>query len=234
MIYFAISRRDGGIGIKVLNRGISLDANPVMQSRLLKEIHCYDVNKYELQLRAFSENQQDAIRKFWNRYTPDIDIKWLQFYYTKSKKFDLRYIPHDVYYSEIDRILNPPYRALGLDDKRLYKRLFPGVKQPHILLSKIGRMIINDQGAILDLEKAMMECFHFSKVVCKEPINSCGGHSVECLYLPKDDDRLYELLTGEKDIIIQECITQHKELATFHSCSVNTIRLITYLRENGE
>lgn len=220
--------------IKVLNRGINLDVNPIINTKLQKEIHSYNPKKYGVINDSLSEIQSLEIHDYWSQYTLDFDINWMQFYFSRTGIFDVRYIPHDIFYSEIDRVLNSPYRALGLDDKRLYKRLFPDVRQPQIIVSKIGKNLYNKNGKTTNVETALDNCLLVSKLVCKEPINTCGGHNVKCLYLPNDKQKLLELLCGNNDLIFQECITQHKDLEIFHPKSVNTIRILSYLRENGE
>lgn len=123
---------------------------------------------------------------------------------------------------------------MGLDDKRLYRCFFPLVKQPQTIISKYGNLLLNKSGEVVNVTTAVNECLQFSKIVCKKPINSCGGHSVKQLFLPEDTEKLRRMLCDKEELIIQECVIQHKELESYHPNSVNTIRTITYLRENGE
>ena len=221
--------------MRVLKRGIDLNANPVIDTSFLWSLHEFDSIKYGPLSKDLSEEQHELISQYWGRYTSNYDYKWVQFYYQRTGDFDVRYIPHEIYYSIIDRFLNPPHKATGLDDKRLYHQLFPTISQPDNLIIKAGGLLLTNTRKPVLANEAFDICKSKGKVVCKEPVYSCGGHGVELLVLPNDEERLIELLNDRSnDYIFQEYICQHRDLQSFHPKSVNTIRIITYLRENGE
>lgn len=221
--------------MKVLERGIDLNANPIINTSFLWSMHKYNSAKYGVLTTALSDKQQIDIRQYWRKYTNIKDLYWTQFYFQHTGKFDLKYIPHDIYYAVIDRYLNPPHKAVGLDDKRLYHLVFPDVIHPRNLVNKSRPLLLDNIGNPMSFDEAVDACKSAGRVFCKEPVFSCGGQGCILLTFPKDIKKLKELLHNDtKDYLFQECIIQHRDLEVFHPKSINTIRMMTYLRENGE
>ena len=69
-----------------------------------------------------SSAQREEILSFWKPYR-DVskDMGWFEFYnWCSDGKTDLkRYIPDDIYYSEVDFFFTSPRRSYQLDDKNL-------------------------------------------------------------------------------------------------------------------
>lgn len=222
--------------MKVIKRGINLDVSPIIGRSLLKKIHDFDAEKYNIDFEDLTEGDLIEINQYWTKFLDlsMLNLGWFQFYYSITRCHDFRFIPDDLFYTEIDRVLNSPFRAWGLDDKNLYSRIFCDVKQPETLVSKMGSVLLNGRGDRISVDDAISICVRAKYGVLKEAVHSCGGHGIKLLSFPEDVNKLKIHLNEKQDLIIQEKIKQHSLLKHFHPESVNTIRMMTYLRENGD
>lgn len=82
--------------------------------------------------------------------------------------------------------------------------------------------------------------FHKHKIVKKNPMESCG-RSVELLEIEDADtayQRIYSRLKKELEnvdnLVLEEVVSQHTEMAKYNASSVNTIRCITLRNKTGE
>ncbi len=219
--------------MKIVSCTRSLDPDPVPPSRILRQKHLNELKRLRPNPTTLTADQQEQVFAFWKRYTIMEDTGWIDFYHKRTGVFDPKFIPHDLYYAEIDRVLNPPFHAVGIDDKTLYHRLFPGIRQPRILVSKAGDSLWSEDFCVLTMPEAIALCENEGRVICKLPILSCGGSGVRILDLPADTPTLRMLLMRHERIIIQEIVQQHQDTAVFHPESVNTLRIMTWLRPGG-
>lgn len=60
------------------------------------------------------------------------------------------------------------------------------------------------------------------------------GHGVRLLNTRTQRDALSDLLRQSDEMLVQAWVLQYPDLAAFHPASVNTLRLMTYLRPTGE
>ncbi len=91
---------------------------------------------------------------------------------------------------------------------------------------------------VLDMNTASFEEFSaftqkHDKMFIK-PEDGTYGKGVEILDCsPENARELYEKLKG-KNILAEELVKQHPALAAFNSSSLNSVRIVTFLRKNGE
>lgn len=68
--------------------------------------------------------------------------------------------------------------------------------------------------------------------IIAKPRNDSGGHGIEKIKIKDyDSHELYEYLQNKKLTILEEVIKQHKELSKVYPESVNTLRIITILKD---
>lgn len=77
--------------------------------------------------------------------------------------------------------------------------------------------------------------FQTNKSIIVKPINDEGGNGIEkFIYSTKDNcQTLFNKLLANKQLLIEECITQHPEMNLLYDKSVNTMRMFTFYK-NGE
>lgn len=74
------------------------------------------------------------------------------------------------------------------------------------------------------------------KKIVKKPYNKAFGSGIELIDTGKYKDKkeLFKNLLSDGAVVLEELIIQSKEMKALHPSSVNTIRVIPYLKENGE
>ena len=82
--------------------------------------------------------QKNQAKKFWEKYTNKYNVDFCVFYSSKNEKFDIRYIPDNLYYTYIDKYFNNSKLSYGIDDKSYYSKLFPNLLQPLTPIRRIN------------------------------------------------------------------------------------------------
>ena len=174
--------------------------------------------------------QQKEIRRYWSKYTKDFDMSFHKYYINKTKKFDVRYIPDDLYAGYIDKYLNNREIESGIADKNYFDMYLKGLKMPKTYLHLINGQFLDAEYNFIDKEKAINILLKYESFIVKPSMVSYGGKNV-CFfenYKYYDIKQYLENLQDE-NLIFQETIKQHKNMAVLHPDSVNTIRIMTLI-----
>lgn len=88
----------------------------------------------------------------------------------------------------------------------------------------------------LFLDNNLNEFINFFKshdAIIVKPIDSSGGKGVEKFKYVNDDEakELYNKLVENKQLLIEDCIKQHKDMNSLYGNSVNTLRLFTFYKD---
>lgn len=71
-------------------------------------------------------------------------------------------------------------------------------------------------------------CESKNEIIVK-PVDGCGGVGVELIHVDKNKLKsIYNKLVKNKQLIVEEKIIQHKDMAELNDSSVNTLRIVTY------
>ena len=72
---------------------------------------------------------------------------------------------------------------------------------------------------------------HKHKIIIVKPIDGEGGHGIMKYEVTEDAnvDVLYDTLIKCNQLLVEDCIKQHRKINTLYSGSVNTMRLFTFL-----
>lgn len=178
--------------------------------------------------------QKKAILDFYKPYGKTDPI-YHQYYYEKNGIFDVRYLPDDLYYTEIQHYFNNISAALIVDHKGYYEALFPDVRHPVTIAKRLnGYWMINNQCVTID-EVVKIVCSE-ELVFIKKASGSCGGAGVLALegeeLTNKNIVESINSLTG--DLVVQKRIEQCGELRKIHETSVNTMRIMSLINRDGE
>jgi len=182
-----------------------------------------------------SREQKTAINKFYSSYCK---IGYVQhaFYTEKTGIFSPYYIPDSIYFSYIDRTFNDWEYAKYTDNKCNYWRLFRGVSQPYNFVYRENGYWFNSKHELiafdvaLDLLLSLKEDF-FIKIATE----SYGGKGVTYInwigLTPDFLEKTINQLNG--DLVIQKVLKQSPVLSAINPSSVNTIRVLSFLRRDG-
>ncbi|MBC8533137.1 sugar-transfer associated ATP-grasp domain-containing protein [Yeguia hominis] len=92
----------------------------------------------------------------------------------------------------------------------------------------------------LDLRECGEEAFRAfaarHPVLIVKPVCGCGGRGVERIDTEKEPDlsALFHRLRRNGQVLVEEVLIQHPEMDKLYAGAVNTLRMITFLQENGE
>lgn len=186
------------------------------------------------QVSGDHEKQFQPFRKHINR-------RWMKVYGTISGIHDSRYVPEDLYYSEIEPRLNYKPLSKAYTDKNIYPDLLKGFLLPQTVIRNVNGVLYDAEWNSISAHRAaeIMMLEEDRKLVIKPSVESGGGRSVRVLKMEESglstippDGKITSFgflfsLYG-KNFIVQEFINQHSFLMNLNSSSVNTIRVLTY------
>lgn len=206
---------------------------------LIRKLHM--ANFVKKQKKSYTKNwvltkqQENSAKKFYKKYE-NINPLFHNYYTEKSGIYDERYIPDPIYYNKINLYFNDHQMAKVIDNKCYYDILFLDIPQPEMVACRRGGYwYINRRLATLEEVYAALE--KENEVFVKCSVDSGGGHGVACVEIDKAGayrSQLSQLLSKWKvDIAIQKALKQHAAIAKLNSSSVNTMRILTVLR-NGQ
>ena len=91
----------------------------------------------------------------------------------------------------------------------------------------------------LDLNNSSLDDFKkfikkHNKIICKIP-DGTGGKGIQVIEIDKNTnvDELYNNLKNNNLMLVEEYLVQHEKMNKLYDQSVNTLRIITFLDENG-
>lgn len=175
-----------------------------------------------------------AVKVFWKKYTR-VSPKWAWYYASRNGILDPRYIPNTLIYTKIDQHFNNRKIGYGFNDKNYYSLIFKGIKQPEVLARNIGGVFVDENYNLISIERILSLISTQSEVICKPSLESGSGRSIQFWDSVKDKDVINTFLNNKQefDYIIQNIIEQHEELKRVHSNSVNTLRIVSVLMQEG-
>ena len=156
-----------------------------------------------------------------------------QFYTQKTGVFSADYIPDDLYYCFVDPYYNNWSEASYIDNRCYYTKLFPDTKQPESIAYRMNNLWFLGNGLLSNYHDVRVLLMQEEEFFIKRAVDSDGGHGVT--YINDNNRELIDDIIKDisKDLIIQKPVRQHPILAYINASSVNTIRTLSFLDENG-
>lgn len=180
--------------------------------------------------------KKEILKRFAQYGFSNISLKWHQYYSGMHGSVHSDFVPENLFYGHIEPALNrvPLYPAW--EDKASMEKFVDASLTPNTLLKNCnGFYYIN--GEIITLEEAIAFCSNLHQFVIKPSMGTWGGQSVRKIVLDDTSDKkklLLELFKEyKKDFVIQEILKQSPELARFNPTSINTMRIMSFLRPSG-
>lgn len=224
----AVSRNVKSLYFSIFEKPELFAAN--MISKVQENIY---LRKYINRGAKLSKEQRNQIREFWKPYKK-ISCKWAQYYSSVNGQFDPRYIPNDLYYTKIDQYFNSRKLGYGFNDKNYYSKIFAGIKQPEVVVRKINSLIFDENYRQLSVEEARTKILGNKEVICKPSQESGSGRGI--MFFDDNNADAIETFLSDKsydDYVVQKLIEQHSELDKVHKGSINCIRIVSILLDDG-
>lgn len=178
---------------------------------------------------VLTKEQKAQIRKYYAPYKKVTPI-FHNFYTKVTGQFHVNYLPDDLYYSYIDRYYNDWRECAYIDNKCFYHRMFTGVRQAEEVACRIGGLWFTDDFRQISRQELDEILAKEPEIVVKMATSSEGGKGVfftKGTELSKVESRIKD------DIVIQRPLKQHEAYNAINASSVNTVRLISLLSEDG-
>ena len=193
--------------------------------------------RQSMQMPKLTLAQKDSIKALFNKYHK-VKFYSHSFYTNITGTFSQNYIPDSLWYAYIEPFYNPRTMAKYIDDKTLYSRLLcmrGGVVHPNNIGYKINGFWVDDKFNHIDEENLIKNAKKYHVVFLKEATDSAGGHGVTRFIMP-DDERSLMVALAEMDCnaVLQVGINQHPVMRALNPSSVNTIRVLSHLTQEGE
>ncbi|MFH6773155.1 sugar-transfer associated ATP-grasp domain-containing protein [Gaetbulibacter aestuarii] len=151
----------------------------------------------------------------------------------------MKYIPEDIFHAIINKKLNQMRQWPALLDKNLLGILFKKFNQPEIVLKNMNGFFYVDNKIVT--EEIAVETVLNQKcpMIIKPSIDSGNGQNVIVFWIKNGLTSIDNLSVIEifrkyrKDFIIQFLVDQHEALKSLNPTSLNTLRILTYLNNDG-
>jgi hypothetical protein len=191
-------------------------------------------SKYGNHRDAITNEQRKEAKEYWSKYTKHFSPLWHELITAKTGVFDVRYVPVDVQYTEIETRLNDWQSAHGIDNKNNYSMYFPDVKHPVSVFRKTNNIYHADDYSIISKEQAIQNCIDCGNVIFKVALESGKGGGIYFWRTEDGEDKLRKLIeTLPDETNAQEYVKQHQDMAKMNPSSCNTIRIVSYANEYG-
>lgn len=177
--------------------------------------------------------EKKAVRNYYSQYDIDSQTKFHNLYKRVIGTFDVRFIPENIYGSEILPILNQRDHVPGMADKNIFDKLFFGFNQPLTLIRKIGGEFYNKEYELISKTELENILSTVKKVIIKPASGSRQGKGIG-VFETEDLSNIIEFLeeSGE-NLIVQDFIKQAETLRKLNPTSVQIFRVMT-LRLEGK
>lgn len=180
-----------------------------------------------------TKKQKKEIADFWKPYCK-VSPKWAQYYSAQNGLFDPRYIPNDLYYTKIDQHFNNRKLGYGFNDKNYYSKIFAGIKQPEVIVRKINSLIFDENYKQISIVEARNKMLQYKELICKPSQDTGSGRGI-IFFDDSSKEEIEKFLNDNSydDYVVQKMLEQNSELDRVHRGSINCIRIISILFEDG-
>jgi hypothetical protein len=188
----------------------------------------------QCEMKPLTKGQEADIQAYFKKYVGrNVKTYWHQYLYSRNGIFSVKYIPANLYFSNIIWRLNNYRFGPAYADKGFYDTLFSDVNRPTTFIKNINGFYYEANKPITQKE-ALSICSDLQGAVIKPTLFGHWGKGVELFhseqgFIPELNISVEDLFTKyNKDFIIQNKLIQHSNLAKLNPTSVNTIRVLSY------
>jgi len=190
----------------------------------------------KLNLPNLTYEQKQKVREVWKGIR--VDYRWFAFFNRFNeewREWTPLYMPSNLYYSIVDMHYTDYKKCRTIEDKNLNSLFFYDVKQPKTIARMTGGILLDGDFNRLAPEELLKKITPNQSYLIKPSIESGGGKSIMVYKGGEVDkfDGFIGAIPTYQNCVVQEFASQHKQLASLHPSSLNTIRIMTFFH-NGE
>lgn len=188
-----------------------------------------------LNFPGLTRKQVNEVRQYYRPYKVSTFTHRFVLGITGNFRPDI--LPEEMHFAYIDPFYNDRKRSAGLENKCLFERLLPGIKQPDTILSRMNRFWYDKDGNMLSAEEVLEVVSSYNELFIKNADDSFGGSGVFKISASESESLKRSFIDSVKkqkgDLVVQLPLRQHPKLARINPHSVNTIRIISMLNKDG-
>ena len=135
------------------------------------------IKKIDNHIKLNKKYKKD-IKEYWKKYK-NLNTRFHRMYLNVTGKEDVRFIPDNLYYQNIDYYFNKWKFSTAISDKNYYDFNFKNLNRPKTVIKNIDNVfyddeynIINKKDAINNIKEHLNKC---GELIIKPTIDSQGG-----------------------------------------------------------
>lgn len=174
------------------------------------------------------------VKQYWKKYGVRVNYRWYTLYANRTGIQDVRFIPKEIYYTTVDGYFNNRKMGWGVNDKNYYSIWFSDIKQPKTINRIINGIYYDPEYHMITKQEWIEKLKKYDQFIVKPSIENGGSKGIEFYDKTKNQETIEQFISQfkEQNYIIQEIVKQHKNLDEIHHDSLNTIRVMSLLKDN--
>jgi len=191
-------------------------------------------------VKKLTNSQNEEIKAFYKTFgIKSVSILWHKYYFNCSGNFSEKYLPENLFYLKVEPKLNRAEYDPALADKNLLDSLFPNIKKPETVVKNINGFYYFNKKLIKE-DEAIRFCNLEEPLIIKPTLETGGGKNVLLFETENgvtncNNKTVKQLLDSyKKDFIVQKVVAQHQSMNKLNPTSLNTFRVMTYLKNNND
>lgn len=198
--------------------------------------------KFPELFRPVNEDLRCKHLALWSKLKLPCSDRWLRFFTNLTGIPDYRYVPEDLYFSRVERILNDMNRSGNeCEDKNLIGLYVGNDVAPRTFVRYVRGAFFDGEGnGITEKSASNILATDNGELIGKACVATCGGHDVDGYrynaqkhaYFSKNGNELSVdfIKKTSHSFVVQERIQQCDFEAQFNPASTNTFRIATLRR----
>ena len=187
-------------------------------------------------LKPLNRETKESIGKRFREFGfKNVGTKWHRYYIGISELNHTDYIPEVLFYTKIEPALNQIMMYPALEDKNLSDKFFPSPFLAKSIIKNMNGFYYRDRQQI-SRNNAIRACSLHNNFVIKPTIGTASGKGVKKIILDEAEDKskFLDSLFAKygSDFIVEEVVKQHPVISKLNPTSINTIRLMSYMRDD--
>lgn len=215
-----------------------INAGKTFHERRRRTNRIGDFMKHELRVSipSLTHEQKQMVDDVWKGI--HVDYMWFAFFNLfneEGRDWTPLYIPSNLYYSIVDMHYTDYKGCATIEDKNFNSLFFYDVKQPVTVVRNIGGNIMDENYKIISIDEMHKRLSPDCSYVAKPSIGTGAGRRI-LIYKAGETAKFEEFIKyvdSFKNCVVQKFATQHEQIASIYSESINTIRMTTFFH-NGE
>jgi hypothetical protein len=169
---------------------------------------------------------ENAHCEYWKPFSNNINLDTFRVCNNISSNSDPRFVPEEIFMSDIEATLNQDVSIDYYNNKSLYNQWSPENVFPVEYIHNIDGEFLDSNLKTISFDQVVSIAGDLSyPVVIKPTKDSGGGKNV---FFPKNAGELIEQFRISKNVVVQEKIQQHEYFTKFNQHGLNTIRICLY------